>query len=283
MNTAATERTKHRHRPSINGGKKFSESANSVRTDLSYTKAAIENLGMYEGQVFRDSKVPNGKGRLEMENGVVYSGDFKDGKMTGFGVMEDFEGNYYEGEFKNGQKHGKGLEILEGGEMTGKVCYEGKFNYDAKDGYGKPRLFNRYCKGKLSQEKIGTYNGYFSKGEFNGYGIFKWKDRKTYKGIWSMGTISGNGKMVYPNGDVYEGDFLNGKRHGEGTLQMVKSSTSYTGPWFGGKQHGIGMVMRKGGQSKKAFYSEGKFMRWIDEFDGNFKTYQEIDDLSSIL
>lgn len=137
MNTAATERTKYMQRASINGVKKFSESTNSGRTDLSFQKITIDNLGSYQGQVLKDTNIPNGKGKLVLDNGVVYNGDFKNGKMSGFGVMEDFEGNYYEGEFKRGTKHGKGFEILEGGEETGKVCYEGKFKNDIKEGYGK--------------------------------------------------------------------------------------------------------------------------------------------------
>lgn len=95
--------------------------------------------------------------------------------------------------------------------------------------------------------------------------------------------MTGKGKLTYPNKDFYEGDFVDGKQHGEGTLQYISTKTSYKGPWNNGKQHGLGLITKKDGQSRKAFYSEGKFINWVANLEQNCKTYQEIDDLSSIL
>lgn len=96
----------------------------------------IENLGLYEGEVSVESNLPHGRGRLEMNNGCCYVGDFIDGKMTGQGILEDVEGNYYEGGFQNGLKHGKGMEEFNSDLKHGKMVFTGKFKNNKRHGYG---------------------------------------------------------------------------------------------------------------------------------------------------
>lgn len=111
----------------------------------------IEGLGLYEGQVSVEKNVPHGRGRLEMNNGDCYVGDFFEGKMQGEGILEDVEGNFYEGEFVDGMKHGKGVEEYNSDLKHGKMVFGGKFKNDKKHGYGKsPSPSTRYSRTFLS-------------------------------------------------------------------------------------------------------------------------------------
>ena len=59
------------------------------------------------------------------------------------------------------------------------------------------------CKKGLAHGKglatgIDSYEGRFSKGLPNGWGIYRWADGKVYEGEWSKGVRNGKGSMNYP-------------------------------------------------------------------------------------
>lgn len=66
------------------------------------------NGWLYEGE-WRNEK--NGRGRMLLDDGGQYIGDFKDGLKHGQGKEIEANGDYYEGEFEYGKgKHGLGTE-----------------------------------------------------------------------------------------------------------------------------------------------------------------------------
>lgn len=70
--------------------------------------------------------------RQDLGEGNYYDGEMKNLKFHGNGKLQ--EDNFiYEGSFQNGKKHGKGS--LE--STCGKYKYNGDFNEDKKEGYGK--------------------------------------------------------------------------------------------------------------------------------------------------
>ena len=75
---------------------------------------------------------PNGVGRLEMENGDFYEGEFHLGKFHGQGRLMQKSGKMYEGGWKENRREGKGKELWPDGKL-----YEGNFEADQKCGYGK--------------------------------------------------------------------------------------------------------------------------------------------------
>nr|AGC71721.1 putative phosphatidylinositol-4-phosphate 5-kinase [uncultured bacterium A1Q1_fos_504] len=78
---------------------------------------------------------PDGIGRLELENGDFYEGEFKDGMFDGKGRLKMKDGKLYEGTWSMNMREGQGKELW----LDGK-SYEGSFKRDQKNGYGKKPL-----------------------------------------------------------------------------------------------------------------------------------------------
>ena len=65
-----------------------------------------------------------GKGKLKMTDGSVYTGDFVRGKEHGKGVLTEKDGTVFEGEFKNGKKDGEFIEKDAGGKVIRKGTFK---------------------------------------------------------------------------------------------------------------------------------------------------------------
>lgn len=88
----------------------------------------------YEGQF--ENNLPHGKGVLRLENGSIYRGEFKEGKMCGKGKMDikrikgEDEGNQiYEGEFFDDLFEGYGIYY-----ENKRIVYKGYWRYGKKHG-----------------------------------------------------------------------------------------------------------------------------------------------------
>lgn len=105
-----------------------------------FKKLIFNEKGMvFKGQA-TDTDRPNGIGRLELENGDFYEGEFLNGKFDGKGRLVQAEGKMYEGEWKENKREGKGKEVWPDGKL-----YKGKFQNDMKNGYGNSySLTKRY-------------------------------------------------------------------------------------------------------------------------------------------
>ena len=66
-----------------------------------------------------------------------------------------------------------------------------------------------------------------------GYGVFKWKDKRKYSGEYKNNLKHGKGTMVWPNGRKYEGSWFKGKQHGTG-LYTSKNGETINGEWENG-------------------------------------------------
>lgn len=99
-------------------------------------KLQIEDVDICFGMVMRQSGVryvgtyekdyQSGAGSYFEMSKLLYSGEVKNDKYDGEGVLYYYDGNVkYEGEFKSGKYHGKGILYNE----DGSVEYKGKFKY----------------------------------------------------------------------------------------------------------------------------------------------------------
>ena len=113
----------------------------------------VEDQIIYEGD-FVDEEW-NGKGKLFYANGNIYEGDFIDGTLTGKGKLIYANGNIYEGDFIDDGATGKGKYTFANGNI-----YEGDFIDGEPTGYGK------------FKQSDGTYIGNFVNGLVEGYAIF---------------------------------------------------------------------------------------------------------------
>ena len=109
---------------------------------------------------------------ISFSQGKCVIGDCKNG--VGTYLFDD--GNIFEGEWKDGRLNGFGITILydETGMLFG--TYDGQFRNGEKSGWGTGTIYSK--EGKL----YGTYVGNWKDGDYNGWGIFIWRDGTIEKG-----------------------------------------------------------------------------------------------------
>ena len=78
--------------------------------------------------------------------------------------------------------------------------YDGNWVEGQKEGQAKIN----YISGAM-------YEGFVSKGIYNGFGRLESFNRDIYEGQWFNGTKSGEGKLRYSNGDMFDGSFQDDK------------------------------------------------------------------------
>ncbi len=169
-----------------------------------------ENGILYIG-LFKNGKL-NGKGiqyiKDENNNLIIYKGDFIDGLKNGEGIEENEYGKY-EGHYENDKKKGKGKFYFNKGDY-----YEGDFNDDNFNGKG------HFIWKKNGNEYIGEYIN----GIMNGEGLYKWNDKQYYKGQYKNGIKEGKGEIKYPDGKKFICEFKNGKPNGIGIFVDPKGN-----------------------------------------------------------
>ena len=188
--------------------------------------------------------------------GLLYKGQFKDGKYNGEGVLNNIYkiGNIhakvdtmtnfklYEGTFKDGIYDGYGKLYEDIKDITDKkdiLKYEGTFKngeYDTGKGKKENRI-NLYVgdfkdgkydgEGKLYficsspyatlDKKILIYDGKFREGQYDGKGIL-YKDNTIHYRYGASDYVRKNNKKYFKETKLYEGSFKNGEYDGEGKL-----------------------------------------------------------------
>jgi hypothetical protein len=142
-----------------------------------------------------------------------YTGEWKDGQVSGRGIKIWKEGDRYEGEFLNGKKT-KGMKIYLNGD-----CYNGEWKDEVRQGRGTYVWV------------IGDrYEGEWEMGNLHGYGSYHWADSRVYTGEWRRHNQEGRGIFRWPDGAAYDGFWSKGKRHGLGTMTWA-DGTKWEGDW----------------------------------------------------
>jgi hypothetical protein len=172
-----------------------------------------DGVKVYEGEFKFDEETSeegiwHGKGKLTLDDGAVYEGDFVDWELIKGKLTLD-DGAVYEGDFIKSELNGKGKLTLGDGTV-----YEGDFIKSKLDG-----------KGKKTFPSGTVYEGNFVNWELNGKG----------KMINTLGTYEGNFESGSPIGDIIftnkEGTKINGyfKREDNQSLIFI-SNTSTPSP-----------------------------------------------------
>lgn len=183
------------------------------------------------------------KGVFIFPDGTRLQGNVQDGALQGNGKLTYSNGDCYTGNFKDDKFEGKGmLEMHSSG-----INYEGFFSNDRFEGQG--RLF------KKNKE---IYVGEFSRGWFHQRGKLYYSDGDYYEGEYVYGSRHGRGVYHHSNSDRFEGDYKFGKRTGLGTFTSHRGS-SYTGEFLKGRRHGKGKLLIPGILLYDGHYKEDKF------------------------
>ena len=107
-------------------------------------------------------------GKIRMDNGSIYEGEWLHGLPNGSGVMNWQNGSIYAGQWDNGIAHGLGKLLFFRGEY-----YEGNFVLDKAEGYGE----------------------------------YYFKDGTVYKGQWAADKQNGKGTETWADGTLYVGEY----------------------------------------------------------------------------
>ena len=95
--------------------------------------------------------------------------------------------------------------------------YLGGLNQDnLKDGYGI-KIFS-------DDPFLDRYEGLWRDGNFDGYGVLKFKNGEKYDGFFSEGNFEGKGAFSYQDGSKYDGVWARGQKSGLGVYQYEDGS-----------------------------------------------------------
>ena len=110
--------------------------------------------------------------------------------------------------------------------------------------------------GKFEWKDGNYYQGDIQNNLFNGYGIYKWVNKRQYEGRWKNGKMKGKGKLTYSDGSYYEGYFINNMRNGHG-IYYWNDNRYFDVQWKNGKQNGQGIYYNNGVVTK-GLWVDGK-------------------------
>jgi clan AA aspartic protease (TIGR02281 family) len=131
--------------------------------------------------------------------GERYSGDYRDGKYNGRGILVYANGEKYTGEFRDNLRNGRGIYTWPDGRR-----YVGEFHDGQPNGQGRFTLAN-------GEEYVGTY----SDNRREGQGIYSWPDRRRYDGEFHNNLPHGRGVLTLAGGQRQIGLFWDGEYIGE--------------------------------------------------------------------
>ncbi|XP_005747879.1 alsin-like isoform X1 [Pundamilia nyererei] len=200
----------------------------------------------------------------------TYQGQWREGKIHGFGKYKYASGEVYEGCFCDGQRHGYGM--LSSGKLArnSSSVFIGQWVHDKKTGYG---VYDDITRGEkymgmwLDDQRHGSavvitqhsvyFEGTFRENKMSGPGLLMSDDDTVFHGEFTDDwTISGKGILTMPNGDSLDGQFSGEWSSG------LKVVGTYTKP---------GIVeppnKEKNGLSRLGQYAVPADQRWICVFD----------------
>ncbi|XP_059199040.1 alsin-like isoform X2 [Centropristis striata] len=155
----------------------------------------------------------HGRGTMKWPDGQTYSGNFKNGQEDGYGeiiipnkVLN--RADSYQGQWKDGKIHGFGKYKYASGEV-----YEGCFCDGQRHGYGM------LSSGKLAKKSSSVFIGQWVHDRKTGYGVYDDITRgEKYMGLWLEEQRHGSAVVVTQVGVYYEGTFRDNKMCGPGLL-----------------------------------------------------------------
>mmetsp|Transcript_7378 Transcript_7378/g.13721 ORF Transcript_7378/g.13721 Transcript_7378/m.13721 type:complete len:414 (-) Transcript_7378:1442-2683(-) len=139
-----------------------------------YTQLDQMDAGWYKGELAR-AGVREGRGAL-VNDKYIYQGHWLNSKRHGYGRLMTKIGSLYEGFFKNDKREGFGVYTT----LLG-LSYIGDWHHDEFHGIGKLKT------------PLGTYEGPFLNGGFEGKGELRFADGSVYKGSFASGLMHGYG------------------------------------------------------------------------------------------
>lgn len=193
-----------------NNGDVYEGELKGILRDGTGTLTSKEHDSVYTGD-FKDDKM-TGSAVYTIADKFTYTGGFEDGKYSGVGKAVYPDGSTYYGEWANHMRNGVGEEHYADGS-----AYYGSFVDDKRNGSTEV---------SVPLENGGVYNGKPKNVFANG---------DEYVGDYQNGRRTGNGKYIWASGEYYEGAFVADTMNGMGTYHFNGSTPPYTGLFENGQ------------------------------------------------
>ncbi len=204
----------------------------------------------YKDFIYLKDNIPlNGFGKHKFEDGTIYIGLFKEGRINQYGKFIYPNKIIYQGQHFQGVWNGYGIFKYTMYNMK----YEGSFKMFQFDDFGIISLILPK-KGKL--ETKFEYIGDFKNGIQNGIGEYIDDKFRTYSGEFKNGNFGGIGKFIYPDGETCEGEFDKGKREGFCIIKYADNS-SYEGHFKDSRYNGYGKFVIRPGEFYEGNWENG--------------------------
>uniref|UniRef100_A0A669CCL0 Alsin Rho guanine nucleotide exchange factor ALS2 n=1 Tax=Oreochromis niloticus TaxID=8128 RepID=A0A669CCL0_ORENI len=165
----------------------------------------------------------HGRGTMKWPDGRLYKGNFKNGLEDGYGecVIPNKllnKTDTYQGQWREGKIHGFGKYKYASGEV-----YEGCFCDGQRHGYGM------LSSGKLARNSSSVFIGQWVHDKRTGYGVYDDITRgEKYMGMWLDDQRHGSAVIITQHGVYFEGAFRENKMSGLGLL-MSDDDTVFHG------------------------------------------------------
>uniref|UniRef100_A0A7E4VGP2 MORN repeat-containing protein n=1 Tax=Panagrellus redivivus TaxID=6233 RepID=A0A7E4VGP2_PANRE len=178
-----------------------------------------------------------------------------------------YKGARYTGEWKNGKPHGEGLMIFTDGKE-----YKGSFVHGEIHGYGEmtvpedrksvsPMASVFYT--QAISDRVHHFKGRWKSGKLNGLAVILYVNGDKYEGYCVNGKPHGHGvhRSVDSAGAlaIYVGGWSNGQRHGYGVYSVSKDR--YLGMWNNGQRHDRGCHITIDGVFHEGIFDRDRFTR----------------------
>lgn len=241
----------------------------------------IETIdGKYTGEILNNKF--NGTGRFEYFSKEIYTGNWKDSQLYGFGKMVFPNIGSYEGEYENSKRNGNGIfRWLNGDKYDGewkddKINGKGTYLFSDGDSFTGIFINNKIYNGKYKTSgKSYSMVISFNDGQISNEIEINYKNGDFIEGTYENKLFSGKARITYSDGSVYEGEIINSKRNGKGTY-FWKSGQIYDGDWENDIMQGDGTYYYKGLDKYpkvSGYFSNGKPDGDCDYYETNTITY----------
>jgi hypothetical protein len=224
------EIARQRAREAAAGARAIAESypreqvTDAVKQAATSVDRARTNLGQpkpFSGGKYWGTLADGQYSRMMWDNGTIEEGQFKSGKLNGYGRRTFGDGALIEGQFNNGEFSGygcsSGVVSGEGDRTCGRFVNGEVFAVEevstTKGGKIIQRLLwlapYRYSAVEFLSDVEATVAGTRYEGQIvqqirNGYGIGYFPDGTRYEGQWANRRLEGLGAKVLANGDVQQ-------------------------------------------------------------------------------
>ena len=191
-----------------------------------------------------------------------YEGETQDGIPCGTGIYYLANGDRYEGTFRDGQPFGEVSYYYnkENNSVIEKIT--GQFN-----GFGFP------SNGVIYYTNGDIYGGKLEEGQPHGRGLI-FKNRSRYQGQFSKGKREGYGIMNCDNGDIFAGRFVD-DAISDGTYYYQNTGDIYKGGFRNGLKEGKGTYFYSDGSKREAIFSVDKPDGYVARTDKDGSSIEE--------